>query len=94
MSIDTVKTWLKIQRVQRHNKLNHLAPSLIGDKRIESLDTAVSYLEDYQELLNKYQKIEEIVNNTFQNITKEDERYAYEWLGNIKEVIEDENDDW
>lgn len=88
MSIDTVKSWLKIQRDQRKNKLNHLAPSLIGDKRIESLDTAISYLEDYQELLSKYEKIKEIIKDW------EDGRFS-DAVGcfKISAVLEDGNDD-
>lgn len=39
--------------------------------------------------MSKYQKIEGIVNSLFSNIAKEDERYALEYLGKIKEVLED-----
>lgn len=72
-----------------------------------TIDDVIRYIKDlrdargcgYQQAnvaiatMRKYQKIEKIVNNTFQNIAKEDERYAYEWLGDIKEVLEDGNDD-
>ena len=58
MTIDTVDKWLKIQR---QNLINF--PEIAHDKKIESLDTAISYLEDYQQLMNKYQKIEEIYKN-------------------------------
>lgn len=51
----------------------------------------VKSLAEAIDTMRKYQKIEKIVNNTFQNIAKEDERYAYEWLGDIKEVLEDGN---
>ena len=69
-----------------------------------TIDEAIGVIEYYEEygfitqchahekairVMRKYQKIEKIVNNTFQNIAKEDERYAYEWLGDIKEVLED-----
>ena len=56
----------------------------IYDTDVEAIKMAVS-------TMRKYQKIEKIVNNTFQNIAKEDERYAYEWLGGVKEVLEDDN---
>lgn len=51
---------------------------------IESLENAVA-------IMRRYQKIEQILNNTFQNIAKEDERYAYEWLGDIRKVLEDDD---
>lgn len=67
MSIDTVDKWLKIQR---QNLVN--SSELAKDKKIESLDTAMSYLEDYQQLLRKYEKIEEAYkkyqNDVFTNI--------------------------
>lgn len=53
MTIDTVDKWLKIQR---QNLVD--SSESARDKKIESLDTAVSYLEDYQELIRKYQKIQ------------------------------------
>lgn len=81
MSIDTVSKWLKIQRDQRNNKLNHLAPSLIGDKRMKSLDTAISYLEDYQKLLCKYQKIVDIV-------SLNGEEFKQCGLKELKEILE------
>lgn len=84
MSIDTVDKWLKIQRTQRCNKLMLSDFNLTGDKRIESLDTAISYLEDYQELLRKYQKIEKIVEHWACCGYPSDSMIA------IKEVIEDE----
>ena len=58
MTIDTVDKWLKIQR---QNLVD--SSESARDKKIESLDTAVSYLEDYQELMRKYQKIEEILDD-------------------------------
>lgn len=64
---------------------------LRGNNEDDSLfnSETVEAMNGINVILHKYQKIEEIVNNTFQNIAKEDERYAYEWLGDIKEVIED-----
>lgn len=65
MSIDTVIQWLKIQRQNLKD-----FPEIASDKKIESLDAAISYLEDYKQLMDKYQKIEEIVKQykTFGNI--------------------------
>lgn len=45
MTIDTVIQWLKIQRQNRKD-----FPEVGNDKKIESLDTAVSYLDDLQEI--------------------------------------------
>ena len=45
MSIDTVIQWLKIQRQNRKD-----FPEVGNDKKIESLDTAISYLDDLQEV--------------------------------------------
>lgn len=45
MSIDTVIQWLKIQRQNRKD-----FPEIGNDKKIESLDTAISYLNDLQEV--------------------------------------------
>lgn len=58
MSIDTVDKWLKIQR---RNLVDFHETG--RDKMIESLDTAMSYLEDYQEFMRKYEKIERIIAN-------------------------------
>ena len=51
MTIDTVIQWLKIQKQNRKD-----FPEVGNDKKIESLDTAIS-------TMRKYQKIEEIVCN-------------------------------
>ena len=56
MPIDTVIQWLKIQRQNLKD-----FPEIASDKKIESLDAAISYLEDYKQLMDKYQKIEDIV---------------------------------
>lgn len=45
MTIDTVIQWLKIQRQNRKD-----FPEVGNDKKIESLDTAISYLDDLQEV--------------------------------------------
>ncbi len=45
MTIDTVTQWLKIQRQNRKD-----FPEVGNDKKIESLDTAISYLDDLQEV--------------------------------------------
>lgn len=50
MSIDTVDKWLKIQR---QNLIDF--PEIGKDKKIESLDTAISYLEDYKQLQADYE---------------------------------------
>lgn len=65
MPIDTVIQWLKIQRQNLKD-----FPEIASDKKIDSLDAAISYLEDYKQLMDKYQKIEEIVKQykTFGNI--------------------------
>ena len=44
MMIDTVIQWFKIQRQNRKD-----FPEVGNDKKIESLDTAISYLDDLQE---------------------------------------------
>ena len=46
MSIDTVTKWLEIMRVNLKD-----FPEVGNDKKIESLDTAISYLGDYQQLI-------------------------------------------
>ena len=51
MTIDTVIQWLKIQR---QNKVDF--PEVGNAKKIESLDTAVSYLDDYKQLKSDYDK--------------------------------------
>ena len=56
MSIDTVTKWLEIMRVNLKD-----FPEVGNDKKIESLDTAISYLGDYQQLIRKYEKIEQIL---------------------------------
>lgn len=84
MSIDTVDKWLKIQR---QNLVN--SSELARDKKIESLDTAMSYLEDYQQLMRKYQKIVDIV-------SLNDEEFKQCGLNELKEILEviaDGNDD-
>lgn len=79
MTIDTVDKWLKIQR---QNLVD--SSESAKDKKIESLDTAVSYLEDYQQLMRKYQKIEQIL---------KDIPYGGEAsVRKIQEVIEDGDD--
>ena len=45
MTIDTVIQWLKIQRQNRKD-----FPEVGNDKKIESLDTAIAYLDDLQEV--------------------------------------------
>lgn len=45
MTIDTVIQWLKIQRQNRKD-----FPEVGNDKKIESLDAAISYLDDLQEV--------------------------------------------
>jgi len=45
MTIDTVTQWLKIQRQNLKD-----FPEVGNDKKIESLDTAISYLDDLQEV--------------------------------------------
>ena len=45
MTIDTVIQWLKIQRQNRED-----FPEVGNDRKIESLDTAISYLDDLQEI--------------------------------------------
>lgn len=45
MTIDTVIQWLKIQRQNRKD-----FPEVGNDKKLESLDTAISYLDDLQEV--------------------------------------------
>ena len=57
----------------------------------EQFKTHKKCLKKVMNIAHKYQKIKKIVNNTFQNIAKEDERYAYEWLGDIKEVLDNDN---
>ncbi len=70
-------------KIQRQNLVN--SSELARDKKIESLDTAVSYLEDYQQLMRKYQKIEQIL---------KDIPYGGDaTVRRIQEVIEDGNDD-
>lgn len=80
MTIDTVDKWLKIQR---QNLVD--SSELARDKKIESLDTAVSYLEDYQQLMCKYRKIEQIVFGDFEK------GYQYaETVHRIREVLNEE----
>lgn len=64
--------------------------NLTGDKRIESLDTAISYLEDYQKLLNKYEKIKEILDDDtyYENYGNHAEGFI---VSAIIEVIKDED---
>jgi hypothetical protein len=84
MTIDTVDKWLKIQR---QNLVD--SSELAKDKKIESLDTAMSYLEDYQQLMRKYQKIVDIV-------SLNDEEFKQCGLNELKEILEviaDGNDD-
>ncbi len=50
-------------------------------------------LEDAIDTMHKYQKIEQIVTNILNNTVKEDERYVYDYLGGIIEVVEDGNVD-
>ncbi len=84
MTIDTVDKWLKIQR---QNLVD--SSELARDKKIESLDTAVSYLEDYQQLMRKYEKIRQIIRD-----------YDVAWeshhmkttIDKIRKVIEDGNE--
>ncbi len=45
MTIDTVIQWLKIQRQNRKD-----FPEVGNDKKIESLDTSISYLDGLQEV--------------------------------------------
>lgn len=45
MTIDTVILWLKIQRQNRND-----FPEVGNNKKIESLDTAISCLDDLQEV--------------------------------------------
>lgn len=45
MTIDTVIEWLKIQRQNRKD-----FPEVGNNKKIESLDTAISYLDELQEI--------------------------------------------
>lgn len=81
MSIDTVTKWLEIIRA------NLKAFPLIGNsKKIESLDSAISYLDDYQQLMSKYQRIQEIVYGDW------DKGYQYsETIVRIKRVLAEEN---
>lgn len=45
MKLITIIQWLKIQRQNRKD-----FPEVGNDKKIESLDTAISYLDDLQEI--------------------------------------------
>lgn len=83
MTIDTVDKWLKIQR---QNLVDF--PEIGRDKKIESLDTAISYLEDYQELMRKYKKIEEIIRGYD---TAWELHHMKNTIDKIREVIEDDN---
>ena len=47
MTIDTVTKWLEIIRANLKD-----FPEVGSDKKIEALDTAISYLEDYQQLID------------------------------------------
>lgn len=80
MTIDTVNQWLKIQRQNLKD-----FPEIASDKKIESLDTAISYLEDYQQLMRKYQKIEEIINDRYG-------KPVFKTLDEVIKVVEDGNE--
>ena len=78
MTIDTVTKWLGIIRTNLK-----VFPEVGSDKKIESLDTAISYLDDYQQLMHKYQQIEQIAKKAILP------QYAMELVDEIREVIED-----
>lgn len=85
----TIEDYIKIIKNWLYKGTNGLTNTRLGymegwfhktDK--EAFETAIN-------IMRKYQKIEHIVNSICSKTVKEDERYVYEYLGDIKEVIED-----
>jgi hypothetical protein len=84
MAIDTVTKWLGIIRANFK-----VFPEVGSDKKIESLDTAISYLDDYQQLMRKYQKIREIA---FPLQFCSTDKLEHEAIMKICEVLEDDKE--
>ena len=57
MTIDTTIQWLEILRENLKN-----FPEISSDKKIESLDTAISYLRDYEQTLVAVKENEDATN--------------------------------
>ena len=83
MSIDTVTKWLGIIRANFK-----VFPEVGSDKKIESLDTAISYLDDYQQLMRKYQRIEDIVRDYYNE--QYTDKLDIEIIELISEVLEED----
>ena len=83
MSIDTVTKWLGIIRANFK-----VFPEVGSDKKIESLDTAISYLDDYQQLMRKYQRIEDIVRDYYNE--QYTDKLDIEIIEMISEVLEED----
>lgn len=77
MTIDTVIKWLKIQRQNRKD-----FPEVGNDKKIESLDTSISYLDDLQ-------KVKEVAAKWKANDFIGSDGFAWDCMKEIADIVDE-----
>ena len=77
MMIDTVIQWLKIQRQNRKD-----FPEVGNDKKIESLDTAISYLDDLQE-------VKKVVAKWKSDVFTGSDGFAWDCMKEIADIVDE-----
>lgn len=77
MTIDTVIQWLKILRQNRKD-----FPEVGNDKKIESLDTAISYLDDLHE-------VKKVVAMWKADVFIGSDGFAWDCMKKISDIVEE-----